>query len=149
MSIDLNLRHCQSEGKDPMDWRKAINDAVADCDPDTWDYLRDQSDSWVTCAVGNMCNIIPREENTSAPLDNELRELGLLFHGAISNWEADRALTILNAIEKRSAKLIDEIITARLITAITNILNDKSHGTRHVSEQKDLCSAVGPSESRG
>ena len=61
--------------------------------------------SWTTCACGNMCDIIPRDE-WGAPLDDELRTLGVLFPTYIHGEQYDAAINTLDKIEKRSATLI-------------------------------------------
>jgi len=68
---------------------------------------QDNSFSWVTCAVGNQCAIIPRDAE-GGPLDGTLYDLGVIFNSVVedSNWK--KALQILNRIEKLSAILIQK-----------------------------------------
>ena len=80
--------------------------------------LIDASASWVTCACGAQCDIIPRDEyENGAPKDPILLALGQEFYEEICNLadktegdgDGDRARKILDQIEKRSATLIKRI----------------------------------------
>ena len=93
----------------------------------------DAADNWITCACGNLCDVIPRLDN-GEPIDDELADLGVTFSNLISEV-ADIAYDIsiieedhdaiylkelkkeyketmkkvaktLNKIEKRAAKII-------------------------------------------
>ena len=80
------------------------------------------SQNWVTCAVGNQCDIIPRTW-IGEPEDNILNDLGRdftahmvharLYHGVRNFCDARRAFVlaarILSAIEVRSTQLIQEL----------------------------------------
>ena len=68
------------------------------------------SSSWVTCACGNQCAIIPRDTN-GEPTDEDLSDLGYDFHHRIDDGEYTEALKVLELIEKRSLTLIKEIKT--------------------------------------
>lgn len=78
------------------------------------------SEEWVTCACGNQCEVIPRDE-IGKPLDEELANLGWRFTGFIhamkmshdtvnERFENSRKLAqaTLLKIEKRSITLINE-----------------------------------------
>lgn len=89
------------------------------------------SESWVTCACGNQCEIIPRAQSgffKGRPKDKDLRDLGLKFNEYVDelyimteddnpsrcaklqfNKTRAKALAVLGKIEKRSAELIKEI----------------------------------------
>lgn len=67
-----------------------------------------QSERWVTCAVGNQCDVIPRDRK-GCPHDYKLHALGVAFDLYITNAEWKKARKTLLKIEKRSAKLIAEI----------------------------------------
>lgn len=90
------------------------------------EYTREELDnalslvgSWVTCACGNQCKNLPRND-FGVPLYNELKMLGVGFTGAISlmrlhniygsplsflNYK-NSAIKILNDIEELSSDLI-------------------------------------------
>lgn len=76
-------------------------------------YLTNKSSSWVTCACGNMCDIIPRN-NIGCPFDKELTQLGGKFHGEVSDRDYTEALNTLDQIEERSEVLIKRIMEENL-----------------------------------
>ena len=74
--------------------------------------------SWVTCACGNMCDIIPRVTNDEfsgpgRPQDHELAQLGAAFPKFISADDYEGALDCLDKIEKRSEILIQQELKKR------------------------------------
>lgn len=110
--------YSEEEGREPFDWNKFL-----DKDEFTLDELKDacsRAGSWVTCAVGNQCSVIPRDE-IGEPIDMDLFNLGLKFHYSILNMHEsnenhgivygiyiEEAREVLDKIEKRSAELIEE-----------------------------------------
>lgn len=66
--------------------------------------------SWVTCACGNQCAIIPRD-SYGEPLDVVLADLGFEFNNLIGKRKYTAALKTLEKIEKRSIELIKQIKT--------------------------------------
>ena len=123
-------------GEKPIDWRAWINREIARIGDritlGRGDHRFDseemyaKSGSWVTCACGNQCSIIPRVEGgvvQGEPEDSMLAMLGIEFHHAISRLPIlvfydgetmfehvgflSRALELLEKIEARSAVLID------------------------------------------
>lgn len=102
--------YAEAKGERLFDWNKFLNRARR-FDED-WEYARALSNNWVTCACGNQCSIIPRDED-GAPYDKLLGRLGMDFHAAISIRRRKRALEILKKIEVRSAQLIKEITEAQ------------------------------------
>ena len=69
--------------------------------------------SWVTCACGNQCAIIPRGY-AGSPVDYYLRILGSIFYISIKSENWDKATETLRKIERRSAELLLEIQSANL-----------------------------------
>ena len=73
---------------------------------------------WVTCACGNQCSIIPRDDSDGEPQDPVLYKLGMEFSTDVSNandnldvGDSDtykHARRTLAKIEKRSAFLIKQ-----------------------------------------
>ena len=63
--------------------------------------------SWVTCACGNQCEVIPREDGV--PVDTELNTLGMKFYVDVRDMDISAARNTLEKIEKRSATLIARI----------------------------------------
>lgn len=69
------------------------------------------SGDWRTCACGQLSVIIPRGE-TGVPVDSRLQALGMDFCCAVVARQFQRALSLLDSIEKRSQELINEIMAA-------------------------------------
>jgi hypothetical protein len=68
---------------------------------------QDDARSWITCACGNQCSILPRTED-GEPCDDFLAELGGDFSYEIDDCKWKDALKILKKIEKRSTLLINK-----------------------------------------
>jgi hypothetical protein len=68
----------------------------------------DLAEAWVTCACGNLCDIIPRSP-LGCPLDDKLESLGIDFNNSIQDAEYDVAKETLAKIEKRSEELIFQL----------------------------------------
>lgn len=103
--------YSQSQGKEIFDWNKFLEKDNYEFDEiiEAWR----KATSWVTCACGNQCDIIPRNKN-GAPDDEILFNLGLRFENQIwlmknSKIFKDNAIRTLKMIEKRSQFLINEI----------------------------------------
>jgi hypothetical protein len=67
------------------------------------------SRSWITCACGQLCDSLPRHENSNAPIDPILTHLGLDFMENINNaYEAyvDHEEGFLSRIESAKSVLI-------------------------------------------
>jgi hypothetical protein len=62
---------------------------------------------WVTCACGNLCDAIPRNEQ-GAPDDFYLQRYGIQFSYAIDNQDWPKARVLLMQIETRSQFLLHE-----------------------------------------
>jgi len=112
--------YSEKNGRSPFNWTKFLDRAIngkATFSEKLSAFHR--STSWVTCACGNQCNIIPRDE-FGAPLDSTLRELGSPFNGftdAISKEDYKKAKSLLLKIEKRSAYLIKKELAPKIKAA--------------------------------
>ena len=95
--------YTKSKGEEPFNWFKELNAENID-----WDKLCHLSCSWVTCACGNQCIIIPRNEE-GEPTDLILYHLGVDFNYAIYHRNKNSTLRILVQIESRSNELILEL----------------------------------------
>lgn len=95
--------YSETQGQEPFDWNKALNARKKD-----WHYLEIIAGLWVTCACGNQCDAIPRD-NDGCPEDNILRYLGVCFMNAIERHKTQISKEILEKIEYRSSELINEI----------------------------------------
>ena len=96
--------YSESQGEKPFDWHKALEN------PDDYPsgYLSELSGSWVTCACGNQCDVIARDEN-AVPKDPILRKLGVDFTNCIDSRFWNSAKQVLDQIEERSAFIINEL----------------------------------------
>jgi hypothetical protein len=93
-----------------FDWNKFLKNAIRRKTPmDMEEHYKaiDRSKSWVTCACGNQCSIIPRD-SVGAPIDNDLADLGKQFFWDIKNENWTKAKNTLRQIEIKSIQLIQE-----------------------------------------
>lgn len=98
--------YAESKGKKPFDWNEFLN--KENITEEEWDNASKLAQEWVTCACGNQCDVIPRNDDGD-PKDWKLTSLGCLFFRFITLKRADDAKITLKAIEKRSAYLIDKL----------------------------------------
>ena len=98
-----------------FDWNEKLDALIAGevISPEALKELEDLSSSWVTCACGNQCAIIPRDKEDGHPLDLELWGLGVSFWGKIYPGQWGKAKEVLKKIETRSAFLIKEILNEK------------------------------------
>jgi hypothetical protein len=115
-NIDKNMTYAEVKGKSSFDWGKALALDFSEMSFRQMDEMVVLSKSWVTCACGNQCSVIPRD-NCGSPLDSVLEELGSEFHNIIramrlaysrinGNVHRRNAIDVLRTIEERSAILI-------------------------------------------
>lgn len=100
--------YTKKSGKKDFDWNKFLNKrTITDLE---WIKSKEKAASWVSCACGEQCSVIPRT-GEGAPLDKKLLELGGAggFYGAIADRDIKRSKAFLAKIEKRSAFLINQI----------------------------------------
>jgi len=102
------ITYIQTKGNKPFNWFEVLKREKID--RKKWNNLAKLSVSWVTCAVGNQCSIIPRDDMDGEPMDNKLKVLGFNFHQYIKTENRKGALDILEKIEIRSSEIIQEII---------------------------------------
>lgn len=121
--LQVNRRYSETQGREAIDWNQRIKAMIEGLVTKNSvahkNFVRD-SGSWVTCACGNMCSIIPRYPTMQArgisvywpgtPVDVELRTLGNTFHDNITDFQPKEAAETLERIEKRSEFLIKEIL---------------------------------------
>lgn len=126
-----NIR--QGDGERMMDlyWHKAIEDARK------FGYFtsfaKQKSESWVSCACGELDERIPRgrsfgdREIKAAPKDNILYHLGSDFMVEVCDNNFDAAESTLAAIEKRAAEILAELPNP-LMDKIKGILEEDFNG---------------------
>jgi hypothetical protein len=102
--------YAETKKKPKFNWYDFLNRAIKGniTESEVAD-AQDDANNWVTCACGNQCSIIPRDED-GEPWDNTLSDLGSDFSYEIDDCKWKDALKILNKIEKRSALLINKEI---------------------------------------
>ncbi len=101
--------YTEKQGGETINWYEFLKkDNITDKEWDDAEYL---AESWVTCACGGQCYIIPRDRE-GQPLDKDLTYLGGKhgFLKAIKKQNRESALKLLDKIEARSAILIQEEI---------------------------------------
>lgn len=108
----MDKTYAETQGATPFDWNAALNAAI-EKEPTRQKRfeLEEKASSWVTCACGNTCAIIPRSRykyTNDAPVDVELLELGLWFNTSVVNQNWNKAKVILQQIELRADVLIKE-----------------------------------------
>lgn len=75
--------YARAEGEKEFDWNKFLKkEKFTEEELDDADY---KASDWVTCACGNMCSIIPREDGQ--PLDKRLAKLGEAFANHVSKMQ--------------------------------------------------------------
>ena len=93
--------YTEHKGKESFDWNAFLNKETY-----TLEELINAkmlANSWITCACGNQCEIIPRNE-TGSPCDIILYELGLDFSYAIS--ESIPHNCFINIVNKNESFII-------------------------------------------
>ena len=102
--------YAETKKKPKFNWYDFLNRAIKGKISDSEiANAQDDAANWVTCACGNQCSILPRDED-GEPYDDFLAELGSDFSYEIDDQNWKDALNILNKIEKRSALLINKEI---------------------------------------
>lgn len=76
--MEIKLTYAVSKGVDYFDWNEFLSQPCEEMGTISYEILK-KSGSWVTCACGSQCDIIPRDE-IGKPLDDNLNELGSRFH---------------------------------------------------------------------
>lgn len=80
-------KYVETKSKTPFDWVTFLSRNCKDMTEKELEKATKLSQSWVTCACGNQCAIIPRAKKDSddfkygEPLDETLGNLGSDFHG--------------------------------------------------------------------
>jgi hypothetical protein len=99
--------YAETQGQESFDWNKFLENPP---EKGSEEHLEacDLADAWVTCACGNLCDIIPRSP-LGRPIDDYLELLGIVFNNNIQDAEYDAAKKILARIENRSAEIIFEL----------------------------------------
>ena len=122
--------YSETRGKKPFNWHEYLNKPLISFDE--WLDAKHRAGSWVTCAVGNACAIIPRLSE-GEPVNDELRRLGERFMNEIDNKYHLSAKTTLEKIEIKSKELIQiEVEDAK------RIIKQKQALLRFVAKKKSI-----------
>lgn len=107
--------YAETQKQEVVDWNEFLREAQ---DADDMGPATDLADGWVTCACGQACEAIKRDD-WGSPADAELKALGYNFGCFISamsgseGYEFDenraKAQACLLKIEQRAAELLAEI----------------------------------------
>ena len=101
--------YVESQNQKPFNWNTFIKKAIAvEVTKGEVKEATKLCQSWVTCACGNQCDAIPRNE-LGAPKDDYLQNLGMHFMYLIRDHEWIQAKDTLEEIECRSIKLLKGI----------------------------------------
>lgn len=100
--------YSETQGKTFFDWNAFLKNPPEKGSEEHYN-AEVKSEDWVTCACGNLCDIIPRS-HTGCPIDNQLEILGGNFYIDITLGDWQKAKEMLVKIENRSAELIKEYI---------------------------------------
>jgi hypothetical protein len=76
--------------------------------PGVFERLDEMAQGWPTCACGQLCQLLDRDEITEAPCDHKLKMLGVRFADEVSGEYWCKALATFNKIEARSKQLLIE-----------------------------------------
>jgi len=102
-----NKTYAEQEKKEVTDWNKVL-DRWASYSPEGKEKWIAIAFDWVTCACGNQCAKIPRDD-TGMPLDAELINVGADFYANIKNGHITTAKETLRRIEIRSQQILEEL----------------------------------------
>lgn len=100
--------YADQHGKWVYDWPEILtrmeNESFTHEEYEEW---RTAADNWVTCACGNQCDELERNE-MGQPYDGNLYKLGLQFSWRIHQKMPKHARRILTQIERRTQQLLKE-----------------------------------------
>lgn len=98
--------------KNGMSWLTFLDHAIADpesvIDTDEHEEAIELSRGWPTCACGELCKSLPRD-NAGEPKDIVLFGLGIRFYGQIQRGEFLDAKDTMKAIDERTVFLMEEM----------------------------------------
>lgn len=129
--MNTNISYREQKKAPAFDWHEFLNREEY-CYADL-DLASIKASSWVMCAVGSQCSIIPRF-HSGRPMDAELEDLGCRFMTRIDEMRyyeqcnvpnmlfdaQSQARYLLQKIEERSAFLIEELQPSTIQTISTN-----------------------------
>jgi hypothetical protein len=105
-----NMNGYPTEIPEGFNWFAVLKDlsAGAPCSINDQTKLSRMAGNWVTCACGQLCSVLPRN-NMGRPLDVRLQMLGTAFFHRIEEKKWCEALSVLHRIEERSNELLERM----------------------------------------
>jgi hypothetical protein len=101
--------YTEQKGKESINWNDVLERGMKDeLSEEEYMNFYELSLNWVTCACGNLCAAIPRNQ-FGVPKDKTLSELGKKFALNFYNGDFNAAKTTLEKIETRSTELLKEM----------------------------------------
>ena len=97
--------YSESQGKPAFDWNAFLENPPK-LGSKKHRNAKDLSGDWVTCACGNLCDMIARSP-LGTPYDDQLERLGSMFHTDVIRADWENAKNTLYLIEKRSQEIIE------------------------------------------
>jgi hypothetical protein len=118
MSLENNTKSTNPKDEN-FCWFEFLNQSKSDFSKEDLKDAYELSRNWITCACGQLCSSLPRQENSNSPIDPILVNLGMEFMGDIDDaYEAyvdheegflsriESAKSVLVKIEKRTIVLL-------------------------------------------
>ena len=99
--------YAELRGEKAFDWNKFLENPP-EYGSTKHKFACDLSECWVTCACGNLCDIIPRSP-LGCPIDEKLEMFGGIFNMDIIAGEWQDAKETIYLIEIRSDEIIFEL----------------------------------------
>ena len=123
--------YSEKKGKTAFDWNSFLQNPPEKGSEDH-SNSSNLSGSWVTCACGNLCDIIPRSI-LGRPEDFLLEKLGFIFHEYVNAADFINAKNTLYLIEKRSEEIIFELTNPKdLSIAIDTLVNSENYSEKDI-----------------
>jgi hypothetical protein len=108
-------------------WFEFLNQPKSDFSKEDLKDACALSNNWITCGCGQLCNSLPRHENSNAPIDPILVHLGLDFMENILNaYDAyvDHEEGFLSRIESAKSVLIKIEERTIALLALQDVMNN-------------------------
>lgn len=105
----MSKTYMEAQQGDTWNWHEFLANAVKNgVDDKAAIEAYHRASQWVTCAVGNQCDRIPRDDK-GGPIDDQLYALGIWFFDHITLRDWREAQKELQRIEKRAGQLLSEL----------------------------------------
>jgi hypothetical protein len=100
--------HAEENNFPVIDWEKHLKSKKID-----WDFSKKYANTWESCIIGQLSEMIERINDTHAPCDDELLDIGTKFNEAIQAEDAEIALIWLKRAKEREKELLSELLVNR------------------------------------